>query len=135
MDHKADRLDAAQEEVRTLRWRLSQTEEERDKYKRERDEYRDLIECFLYNDPYEQIADNGAVILDQWRYDARRAMGLIKVTRWQHPDIDYDFVLEGGIEETEPLARQHFEENPELLSGRLDYVTREELNNMREFEG
>ena len=60
---------------------------------------------------------------------------LILVTKWRHPDIDYDLVLEGGIDETEPLARQHFEKNPELLAGHLSYMTREELNSLREFEG
>jgi hypothetical protein len=53
MDHKADRLDVAQEEVRMLRWRLSQTEEERDRYKRERDEFRNaLINLLREASPY-----------------------------------------------------------------------------------
>ena len=60
---------------------------------------------------------------------------LVLVTRWKHPDIDYELVLEGGFEDTEFLARQHFEGNPEPLFGTMDYMTREELDNMREFEG
>ena len=74
------------------------------------------------------------LISREWE-EGEEMQELVKVTCWKHPDIDYEWVLEGGVEETEPLARQHFEENPDLLSGRLDYKTREELDNMREFEG
>jgi uncharacterized coiled-coil DUF342 family protein len=53
MDHKADRLDAAQGEVRTLRWRLSQTEEERDRLREERDELLNaLIDLLREASPY-----------------------------------------------------------------------------------
>lgn len=37
---------------------------------------RALVNCLVENDPDEPISDSGHVVLDLWRHDARKALGL-----------------------------------------------------------
>jgi len=62
------------DEIKHLRWRLQQTENERDRLREERDRLRDLIKELIDNDPYEQISDGGSVVLDAWRHEAKKVL-------------------------------------------------------------
>jgi len=59
----------------------------------------------------------------------------IFVTRWKHSEADMDLIIEGGIEETRELARQHFEDDPEPLAGEAEYMEKGDYWELPEFEG
>ena len=42
----------------------------------EAENLRELIRCLVENDPMDPISDAGHVLLDLWRHDARKALGL-----------------------------------------------------------
>ena len=37
---------------------------------------RELVRCLVENDPQDPISDGGHVVLDLWRRDARKALGM-----------------------------------------------------------
>lgn len=37
---------------------------------------RELVKCLIENDPHDVISDAGHTVIEHWRHDARRALGM-----------------------------------------------------------
>lgn len=61
------RLSKAEREADKAAWKALETENAR---------LRELVRCLVENDPNEAISDAGHSVLDLWRHDARKALGI-----------------------------------------------------------
>lgn len=61
------RMSKAEREAERAAWKALEDENKR---------LRELVLCLIENDPNDPISDAGHVVLDLWRHDARKALGM-----------------------------------------------------------